>query len=236
MAQPAFSSVDAYLDAQPPAPRRILRRVRTVLRQALPTAEESISYKIPTYTLPGGPVIYFAGWKDHLSLYPVSEQLISQLADAVAAPLKKGKLQIEKGTLRIPYAESLPVHLISHLAQLRAKQVAGKATAQQKRRAGTAEKPAAKSAATQQRAPRAKGSTPPSTAAKARGARATRSSAGKAKPAAASAASASRTAAKAKPSATRAASTSRTAAKVKPSAASASRSSAKTKPSAAKRR
>ncbi len=204
MAQPDFSSVDDYLDAQPPAARRLLRRVRTVLRQTLPTAEESISYKIPTYTLPGGPVIYFAGWKDHLSLYPVSEQLIAELGAAVpalAAPIEKGKLRIEKGTLRIPYAESLPVHLISHLAQLRAKQVAGKATAKHKRRAGTAEKPAAKSAATQQRAPRAKGSTPPSTAAKARGVRGARSSAGKAKPAAASAASASRTAAKAKPSA-----------------------------------
>lgn len=229
MAQPAFSSVDAYLDAQPPAPRRILRRVRTVLRQALPTAEESISYKIPTYTLPGGPVIYFAGWKDHLSLYPVSEQLIAELGAAVpalAAPIEKGKLRIEKGTLRIPYAESLPVHLISHLAQLRAKQVAGKATAKHKRRAGTAEKPAAKSAATQQRTPRAKGSTPPSTAAKARGARAALTS-GKAKPSAASAASAS---AKSKPSATRAARA--------PTAARTSRTSAKAKakPSAAKRR
>lgn len=227
MAQPAFSSVDAYLDAQPPAPRRILRRVRTVLRQALPTAEESISYKIPTYTLPGGPVIYFAGWKDHLSLYPVSEQLIAELGAAVpalAAPIEKGKLRIEKGTLRIPYAESLPVHLISHLAQLRAKQVAGKATAKHKRRAGTAEKPAAKSAATQQRAPRAKGSTPPSTAAKARGARGARSSAGKAQPAAARAARAS---AKAKPAATRAA---------RAATAAPARASAKAKPSAAKRR
>lgn len=227
MAQPAFSSVDAYLDAQPPATRRILRRVRTVLRQALPTAEESISYKIPTYTLPGGPVIYFAGWKDHLSLYPVSEQLIAELGAAVpalAAPIKKGKLRIEKGTLRIPYAESLPVHLISHLAQLRAKQVASKATAQHKRRAGTAERPAAKSAATQQRAPRAKGSTPPSTAAKARGVRGARSSAGKAQPAAVRAARAS---AKAKPSATRAA---------RDATAAPARASAKAKPSAAKRR
>lgn len=229
MAQPAFSSVDTYLDAQPPAARRILRRVRTVLRQALPTAEENISYQIPTYSLPGGPVIYFAGWKDHLSLYPVSEPLIAELVAAVptlAAPIKQGKLRIEKGTLRIPYAESLPVHLISHLAQLRAKQVASKAAAKHKRRAGTAERPAAKSAATPQPAPRAKGSTPPSTAAKARGVRGALTS-GKAKP---SAASAARASAKSKPAAARAARAPTAARTSRPSA------KAKAKPSAAKRR
>lgn len=231
MAQPDFSSVDDYLDAQPPAARRLLRRVRTVLRQTLPTAEESISYKIPTYTLPGGPVIYFAGWKDHLSLYPVTEEDLA----AVAAPLKKiaGKLRVEKGTLRLSYEETLPVHLISHLAQRRAAQVAAKqaatkqaaikqAATKPKRPATATAKPAERSVATKPRGKRAKGTAPRSTAAKPPAARAARAKA------AAPAARAARSAAKAKPAAARA--------KAAAPAARAKAAAAKARPAAVKRR
>jgi len=76
MAKSESTTVDHYLATQPESARPVLERVRTAIRKAAPKAEESISYKIPTYELNGSPLIYFAGWKKHYSLYPVSAELL----------------------------------------------------------------------------------------------------------------------------------------------------------------
>ncbi len=70
MAKTDFKSVDEYIASQPEAVQGVLERVRGAIRKAVPSAEEVISYKIPSYKLQGGPVLYFAGWKKHHSLYP----------------------------------------------------------------------------------------------------------------------------------------------------------------------
>ena len=64
-----FTNVDEYISAQPETAQVVLQRVRSTLRKAL-RAEEVISYKTPAYRLNGGIVLYFAGWKQHYSLYP----------------------------------------------------------------------------------------------------------------------------------------------------------------------
>ena len=51
----------------------MLEQIRSTIRKALPGAEEVISYKIPAYKLHGSPVLYFAGWKQHYSLYPATD-------------------------------------------------------------------------------------------------------------------------------------------------------------------
>lgn len=65
-----ITTVAAYVAAQPLASRRVLRLVRTAIRGALPGAEESISYRIPTYKMRGKPVMYFAGWARHYFALP----------------------------------------------------------------------------------------------------------------------------------------------------------------------
>ena len=120
MAKTHFQSVDDYIALQPEAVRGLLERVRSTIRKAVPEAEESISYQIPTYKLPGGPLIYFAGWKKHYSLYPVSAQLI----DALRKDL--GAREVEKGTIRFPLDEPVPVKLITRIVKYRAKEVARK--------------------------------------------------------------------------------------------------------------
>ena len=62
MAKTDFKSVDGYIASQPEAVQGALKRVRSIIRKAVPGAEEVISYKIPTYKLHGRPVLYFAGW------------------------------------------------------------------------------------------------------------------------------------------------------------------------------
>jgi uncharacterized protein YdhG (YjbR/CyaY superfamily) len=117
MAKTDFKSVDDYIVSQPEAAQSILRRVRSAIRDAVPGAEEAISYQIPTYKLPSGPVLYFAGWKQHYSLYPAGERLVAAFKDELA-PYK-----VNKGTIRFPLSEPVPVKLIGRIAKFRAKEV-----------------------------------------------------------------------------------------------------------------
>ena len=110
------NSVDAYIAAQPKATRPILTRVRRIIRAALPGCEETITYKIPTYTLHGRAVIYFAGWKHHYSLYPIDARTVQSCDEGAAA------YEIEKSTIRFPLVEPVPVKLIAKIVKLRAKE------------------------------------------------------------------------------------------------------------------
>jgi uncharacterized protein YdhG (YjbR/CyaY superfamily) len=123
VAKTDFKSVDEYIASQPEAVRSILERVRSAIRKAVPAAEEVISYKIPTYKLPGGPVLYFAGWKKHYSLYPVTERVVSAVKDELAS------YEINKATIRFPLSEPVPVKLIGRIAKFRAQEVAGRSKA-----------------------------------------------------------------------------------------------------------
>jgi uncharacterized protein YdhG (YjbR/CyaY superfamily) len=121
MAKTDFTSVDAYIASKPEAVRPILERVRAAIRKALPRAEEIISYQIPAYRLPGGIVIFFAGWKEHYSVYPASDALVAALARELAP------YDISKGTIRFPLSARVPVGLIGRIAKLRAQEVARRA-------------------------------------------------------------------------------------------------------------
>jgi uncharacterized protein YdhG (YjbR/CyaY superfamily) len=118
MAKTDYPSVDAYLAAQPAAARSVLRRVRGILRKALPGATEGISYQIPVYKLGGAMVLYFAGFQRHYSLYPATARLV----EALGAELE-GYLH-SKATLRFPLAEPVPARLITRIAKLRAAEAA----------------------------------------------------------------------------------------------------------------
>lgn len=121
MAKPDFQSVDEYIASQPRAARGVLGCVRSVIRKALPRAEEVISYKIPTYKLHGDAVIYFAGWKQHYSLYPVSDHVVEAMKDDLAA------YKVNKATVRFLLSEPVPVKLIERIAKFRAKEIREKA-------------------------------------------------------------------------------------------------------------
>jgi uncharacterized protein YdhG (YjbR/CyaY superfamily) len=118
MAKTDFKSVDEYIASQPEAARALLELVRSTIRNAVPGAEELISYKIPAYKLHGGPMLYFAGWKQHYSLYPAGDRLVAAFKDSLA-PYK-----VNKGTIRFPLSEPVPVKLIERIARFRAKEIA----------------------------------------------------------------------------------------------------------------
>ena len=122
MNKKSVQSVDAYVSALPEHVRAVLQRMRAVIRTALPDAEETISYQIPTYKLHGRPVLYLAVWKEYCSVYPAPDTLIAALPELAA-------YKVSKGTLRFPLAAPVPLKLIGRLAKLRASEVTGRAAA-----------------------------------------------------------------------------------------------------------
>lgn len=119
MSKQRAASVPEYIAAQPKASQRALRAVRSAIRKALPDAEEVISYGIPAYRLHGYVVIYFAGWRRHYSLYPVNARRIAKLK-----PTSASYEVNDKGTIRFPLDQQVPIKFIAGIAKLRAREVA----------------------------------------------------------------------------------------------------------------
>lgn len=112
--RPAPASVDAYIAAFPPDVQAILRQVRQAVRAAAPDAAEVISYGIPALKL-RGVLVYYAAFKHHVGFYPPvrGDARLEKAASRYAG---------EKGNLRFPLDEPMPLALIARLTRLRAKQ------------------------------------------------------------------------------------------------------------------
>jgi uncharacterized protein YdhG (YjbR/CyaY superfamily) len=112
-----FKSVDEYVASQPGAVQDVLTLVRQTIRKALSGAEETISYKMPVYKLHGERVLFFAGWKEHYSLYPATKRVLEAFKDELAP------YEVSKGTIRFPLSKPVPVKLIGRIAKFRAQEV-----------------------------------------------------------------------------------------------------------------
>ena len=79
-------SVDEYIAAQSEAVRLKLEQVRAAIRRAVPEAVEGIGYRMPGYKLHGKPMLYFAGFKEHYSLFAASGTFFGALEDDAITP------------------------------------------------------------------------------------------------------------------------------------------------------
>jgi len=110
--------------------RKLLEKIRETIRKAARDAEETISYQIPTSTLKGKHLVYFAAYKKHIALYPAprgSEKFKKELA------VYEGG----KGTVRFPLDKPIPFGLISRIVKFRVKENLEKAKAKGKQKQGT---------------------------------------------------------------------------------------------------
>jgi uncharacterized protein YdhG (YjbR/CyaY superfamily) len=130
MAKTRVTSVKEYIASKPTDARAALERVRTAIRKAVPAAKEGLAYQMPVYTLNDVPVLYFAGWKAHYSIYPASDALVAAFRSELA-PYKRSK-----GTIRIPLSEPVPETLIERIARFRADQLTARDTPKGGRRMG----------------------------------------------------------------------------------------------------
>jgi uncharacterized protein YdhG (YjbR/CyaY superfamily) len=114
MKQSVPSSVDEYIAAQPEAVRPKLEQVRAAIRKAVPEAVEGIGYGMPGYKLHGKPMLYFASFKEHYSVFAASGTFIATLQNELRG------YELRKGTIHFPLTKAVPVKLISRIAKLRA--------------------------------------------------------------------------------------------------------------------
>jgi uncharacterized protein YdhG (YjbR/CyaY superfamily) len=112
MAKTNFQSIDEYIAACPEQSHERLQAVRAVIKKVAPAVKEKISYQIACFELNGRNLVHFAGWKKHISLYPVPEG--SEAFERQIAKYVDGK-----GTLKFPLDEPLPIKLIERIVKLR---------------------------------------------------------------------------------------------------------------------
>lgn len=124
MAKANVKSVDEYIASKPEAVRGILGIVRSTIRKAVPGAQEVISYKIPTYRLHGEAVLYFAGWKQHYALYPISKRVVAAFKNELTS------YEVDKSTVRFPLSQPVPVKLIARIAKFRMEEATERERAQ----------------------------------------------------------------------------------------------------------
>jgi uncharacterized protein YdhG (YjbR/CyaY superfamily) len=114
------ATIDDYIAGFPKDVQKILREIRTTIRKAAPRAEESISYRIPTYKL-DGPLVYFAAFKSHIGMYPMTGATRTKFEKELS------KYEGGKGTVRFPLDRPIPHALIGRIVKFKVKENAEKA-------------------------------------------------------------------------------------------------------------
>ena len=113
----ATKTIDAqrreYFASQPLPVRKRLKAIRDIVRALAPDAEEVFSYRIPGFKLNGKPLVWYAAFKQHTSLFPMT----AAIRRAHAAALRGYKTST--GTVQFPLDEPLPTALVKRLVKAR---------------------------------------------------------------------------------------------------------------------
>lgn len=108
-----FHSIDEYIATFPEDVQKIMRQLRATIKAAAPDAGEKISYNMPTFTLNGTYLVYFAGWKNHIAFYGAPRGNTEFTEDLSV-------YETGKGTLHFPYDKPMPLDLITKIVKFRA--------------------------------------------------------------------------------------------------------------------
>ena len=113
------SNIDEYIANFPEDIQAILQKIRKIVHESAPDAQEKISYQMPTFALNGN-LVHFAAFKNHIGFYPTpsgTEKFKKEIARYKAA----------KGSIQFPLGEPIPYDLISKIVKFRVKENLAKA-------------------------------------------------------------------------------------------------------------
>ena len=117
-----FKTIDEYINSFAIEVRGTLQTLRATIHEEVPEVQEVIRYDMPTFTLNGTYLVYFAAWKKHISLYPYTTAMEESFPET-ATYRTSGK-----GTIQFPLNQPLPLELIRKIIEFRVKEnLSGKA-------------------------------------------------------------------------------------------------------------
>ena len=107
-----MNEVDQYISAFPEDVQVILKKIRSIVKKAAPDAVESIAYQMPAYKSNKKPLVYFAGFKNHIGLYatPTGHEEFSR---------ELSKYKHGKGSVQFPLDKPIPYDLIKQIVEFR---------------------------------------------------------------------------------------------------------------------
>jgi len=117
--------IDKYISNFPDNVQLILQELRATIQKAAPTAKETISYQMPTFTLHSN-LVHFAAYKNHIGFYPAPSGI-----ESFKDELKPYKTS--KGAIQFPIDKPLPLNLISKIVTYRVEENSNKATKKPKK-------------------------------------------------------------------------------------------------------
>ncbi len=118
-------SIDGYIAVFPENVREILEKIRRVIREVAPEAQETISYGMPTFKFYGN-LVHFAGWRTHIGFYPTPSGI-------TAFQKELAPYEVTKGAIRFPLDQPIPYTLIKKIVKLRVKENLSKRKATKQR-------------------------------------------------------------------------------------------------------
>jgi uncharacterized protein YdhG (YjbR/CyaY superfamily) len=107
-----IETVDNYINTFPENVQILLKQIRAIIKENVPEAEESIAYQMPAYKINGKPLVYFAGFKNHIGFYatPTGHAQFER---------ELSKFKQGKGSVQFPLDKPIPLNLIARIVKFR---------------------------------------------------------------------------------------------------------------------
>lgn len=110
-------TIDDYIKSFPKDVQNILGKIRQSIKEAVPEAEETISYRMPAFKLKGRILVYFAAFRRHIGLYPPAPREFKNEVSKYEGP---------KGNLKFPTGDPIPYDLVTKIVLFRKKAILDK--------------------------------------------------------------------------------------------------------------